>query len=141
MSKYLAYKNAVDYFYGDFTKAMPRLLKRNSLEYANELIKNNISPDFLQNKTLSMLRDNVYRNALWMDPKSTLQNMMQRRLVDFFVQREAYNLAKQNYKQSAELRTPQVFKLMNELQYEIPRWQELETGMATKVSKMSEGYE
>lgn len=97
VSKEIAYKDAVEYYRGDFRRDIPADFRSRSMDLAFSNMKNSLNPRFSQGipmRIADYLRSNQYTNYLSFGIKQSLQNYTQRILVDLYVTpatREVYN--------------------------------------------------
>jgi hypothetical protein len=83
VSKELAYKDAVEYYYTEFPKDIPVALRRNSMDRAMKLMRASLNPERGQGlfyRAVNFIRSQQYRNFLGMNFKASVQNFTQ---VDF----------------------------------------------------------
>lgn len=97
VSKEIAYKDAVEYYRGDFRKDIPVTMQGRSMDLAFHNLKNSLNPQFSQGKLMhfaDQIRSNQYTGYLAYGLKQSAQNFTQRMLAEMYITpraKEIYN--------------------------------------------------
>lgn len=88
VSKEIAYKDAVEYYRGDFRNDIPARFKGRSMDLAFSNLRNSLNPQFSQGRAMraaDMIRNNQYTNYLSFGARQATQNYTQRLLADLYI--------------------------------------------------------
>lgn len=101
VSKEIAYKDAVEYYRGDFRKDIPVMMQGRSMDLAFHNLKNSLNPQFAQGKLMKLtdqIRSNQYTNFLSYGLKQSAQNFTQRMLAEMYITPRAKEIYNRVYK-------------------------------------------
>lgn len=105
-SKHLSYKDAVEYYRGDFRNDIPAEKTKASMELAFANLKNSLSPRFAQGPFMALasyIRGNQFTNFLSYGVAQSLENYTQRQLADVFVTPESRQIGNRLLKNKADI--------------------------------------
>ena len=127
VSKELAYRDGVDYYYSQFQKDIPVALRRNSTGRAVDFMKNVLDPKKGRGTAMQVMnwvRNQMYRNFLGMNFKASLQNLTQPEFARWRWSPEADALRKEVWSKRKEL-TGSIADAIDVTSQETPRFLEL----------------
>lgn len=127
VTRELAYREGVQYYYERFQKDIPVALQRNSMERAKVFMKNVLEPERGKGKffrAINFIRNQQYRNFLGMNLKASAQNMTQSEFARFRWLPEADKLRKKIYRQR-DMLTGALADAVDVASQETPRYLEL----------------
>jgi len=149
VAKALAYKDAVNYYYTDFKKDIPELLKKQGFSTAIEFMRAILNPELpsknLAAKFFREIRSAEYMNFLSFSLKNAVQNYTQKDFARLYMTNEAVKLTDKIF---YKLKTPtgNLLNAMHEASQETPRFLELTAEEANrskilKINEMIKNYE
>lgn len=128
VSKALAYKDAVNYYYTDFKNDIPPLLKKQSMRTAIQYMRSVLDPEIpsrnLFMRMLRGMRNAEYTNFLSFSLKNAVQNYTQKDFAKLYMTPEAVRITNKifyKYKQA----TGNLLNAIYEASHETPRYLEL----------------
>lgn len=127
VTRELAYKDGVQYYYERFLKDIPVALQRNNMDRAKKFMKNVLEPERGKGKffrAINFIRNNQYRNFLGMNLKASAQNLTQPEFARFRWLPEADKLRKKLWRQRTSL-TGALADAVDIASAETPRYLEL----------------
>lgn len=141
VTRELAYKDGLQYYYERFQKDVPVALRRNSMERAKVFMKNVLEPERGRGKlfrAINFIRSQQYRNFLGMNLKASAQNFTQPEFARFRWLPEADKLTKKLWRRRTSL-TGALADAVDMASLETPRFLELiKVEEETKITQLSE---